>query len=125
MSHFFELRIYQVFPGKMDEWLNLMEKVIIPFQVSKGMVINGSFIENSFNQFYLNNDVRDMKTFDNRNKYIWIRRFENIKHRDDLYKKVYQSNEWLNNIGPKVEKLIDRNSISVHNITPTQMSVIK
>ena len=125
MSHFFELRIYQVFPGKMDEWLNLMEKVIIPFQVSKGMVINGSFIENSFNQFYLNDDVRDMKTFDNRNKYIWIRRFENIKHKEDLYKKVYESNEWLNNIAPKVEKLIDRNSISVHNITPTQMSVIK
>ena len=25
MSAFFELRIYQVFPGKMMEWLELME----------------------------------------------------------------------------------------------------
>lgn len=125
MSHFFELRIYQVLSGKMDEWINLMEKVIIPFQVSKGMVINGSFVENSFDQFYLNDEIREMKTFDNRNKYIWIRRFENQKHKEELYERVYQSYEWLNNIGPKVEKLIDRNSISVHNISSTQMSIIK
>ena len=26
MSAFFELRIYQIFPGKMDEWLSFMEK---------------------------------------------------------------------------------------------------
>ena len=125
MGHFFELRIYQVLPGKMDEWLHLMEKVIIPFQVSKGMVINGSFVENSFDQFYLNDQIREMRTFDNRNKYIWIRRFENQKHKEELYEKVYQSYEWLNDIGPKVEKLIDRNSISVHNISSTQMSIIK
>ena len=40
MSEFFELRIYQVFPEKMIEWLELMENIIIPFQVSKGMIIH-------------------------------------------------------------------------------------
>ena len=44
MSAFFELRTYKVYPGKMDEWLSYMEKSIIPFQVSKGMVIHGSFL---------------------------------------------------------------------------------
>ena len=39
MNEFFELRIYQVFQGKMIEWLELMENTIIPFQVSKGMII--------------------------------------------------------------------------------------
>ena len=53
MGEFFELRIYQVFPGKMIEWLELMEKIIIPFQVSKGMIIHGSFTENSFDKFHL------------------------------------------------------------------------
>ena len=53
MKSFFELRIYKVKPGKMKEWVELMEKVILPFQVSKGMVIHGSFIEKSFDQFNL------------------------------------------------------------------------
>ena len=44
MKSFFELRIYQVNPGKMKEWVELMEKVILPFQVSKGMVIHGRML---------------------------------------------------------------------------------
>ena len=40
---FYELRQYFVRPGKMDEWVKIMEEEIIPFQVSKGMVICGSF----------------------------------------------------------------------------------
>jgi hypothetical protein len=40
---FFELRHYKVKPGKMDGWVKIMEEQIIPFQVSKGMVICASF----------------------------------------------------------------------------------
>jgi len=40
---FYELRQYKVRPGKMAEWLKIMEEEIIPFQVAKGMVITGSF----------------------------------------------------------------------------------
>ena len=40
---FYELRQYLVRPGKMAEWVKIMEEEIIPFQVSKGMVICGSF----------------------------------------------------------------------------------
>jgi len=39
---FYELRQYKVRPGKMQEWLKVMEQEIIPFQVAKGMVITGS-----------------------------------------------------------------------------------
>ncbi len=39
----FELRTYRPMPGKMDGWVRVMEEIIIPFQVSKGMVILGSF----------------------------------------------------------------------------------
>ena len=40
---FYELRQYRVRPGKMAEWIALMEEEIIPLQVAKGMVISGSF----------------------------------------------------------------------------------
>ena len=40
---FWELRQYEIRPGKMDKWLEIMEDVIIPFPVKQGMVIAGSF----------------------------------------------------------------------------------
>ena len=40
---FYELRQYPVLPGQMDNWIKLFEEEILPFQVSKGMVITGSF----------------------------------------------------------------------------------
>ena len=40
---FFELRQYRMRPGHEENWVKYMEEVIIPFQISKGMVILGSF----------------------------------------------------------------------------------
>ncbi len=40
---FYELRQYKVLPGQLAGWVKIMEEEIIPFQVSKGMVITGSF----------------------------------------------------------------------------------
>jgi hypothetical protein len=40
---FYELRQYKVRPGMLEGWVKIMEEEIIPFQVSKGMVITGSF----------------------------------------------------------------------------------
>ena len=38
---FYELRQYKILPGKMKEWVAMMETEIIPFQVAQGMVITG------------------------------------------------------------------------------------
>ena len=108
MSAFFELRTYKIFPGKMKEWLNYMEKTIIPFQVGKGMVIHGSFTLD-----------QDKET------YIWIRRFENKNHKEKLYNDVYKSDVWVNEIGPKVATLIDRDAIIVKNLKSTELSIMK
>lgn len=108
MSSFFELRTYKIFPGKMDDWLNYMEKTIIPFQVSKGMVIHGSFSVNGDNETY-----------------IWIRRFKNEEHKNKLYEDVYKSSEWINEIAPVVGKLIDRDAIKVQNLKATELSIMK
>ena len=108
MSAFFELRTYKIYPGKMEEWLNYMEKTIIPFQVSKGMVIHGSF-----------------SVQDDDETYIWIRRFKSAEHKDNLYEAVYKSDRWINEIAPIVTTLIDRDAIVVKNLQSTDLSIMK
>ena len=125
MSAFFELRVYQISPGKMDEWVSYMEKTIMPFQVEKGMVIHGSFIMDSSDQFALENGERVMNSEEKGNTYVWIRRFENQEEKIKLYKDVYESKEGLVNIAPTVAKLVDRNSILVQNLSSTPLSVMK
>ncbi len=102
---FYELRQYQIRPGKMEAWLKYMEETIIPFQVAKGMVITASF-----------------KGEKDDSVYVWIRRFESEADRERLYTAVYQSDEWKNVMSPIVGELIDRSTINVQRIVPTRMS---
>ena len=105
---FYEFRQYKMVKGKRKEWVKYMEEVIIPFQVSKGMVILGSFVDE-----------------EDENLYYWIRRFKNEKERERLYKAVYQSDRWKDEIGPKIPSMMDRKGIVVKRIIPTGKSVIQ
>ncbi len=105
---FFELRQYRTRPGKRDEWVRFMEEVIVPFQVSKGMVITGSFCGET-----------------DESVYIWLRRFESEEERERLYEAVYQSDVWKNDIGPRVGELIDREQIKVTRLEATPKSVLR
>ena len=40
----FELRQYRIKGGQRERWVKLMEEGIIPFQISKGIVVIGSFV---------------------------------------------------------------------------------
>ena len=104
---FFEIRQYRCFEGQRDRWVKFMEEVIIPFQVSKGMVVFGSFV---------GTDEDDL--------YVWIRRFESEEERERLYEAVYQSEEWLNEISPQVPEMLDRSRIVVTRVEPTSRSVM-
>ncbi len=103
---FYELRQYKIHPGKMDEWVKVMEQEIIPFQVSQGMVITGSYRGET-----------------DESVYVWTRRFENEEQRAALYKAVYESDHWKTKIAPRVPELIDRAGIVVTRIVPTPKSV--
>ena len=105
---FFELREYRTLPGQRENWVAFMEEEIIPFQVSKGMVILGSFTGEEEDDLY-----------------IWIRRFESEAQREKLYEAVYQSDRWVNEIGPKVPQMLDRDKIVVRRIEATPRSVIQ
>ena len=105
---FFELREYRTQPGRRQDWVDYMEQVIIPFQVSKGMVILGSFVGQEEDDLY-----------------IWIRRFEDEAERVRLYEAVYESDTWKNEIGPKIPDMMDRSKIVVRRIEASSRSVIQ
>jgi hypothetical protein len=104
----FELRQYRTHPGQRDKWVQYMEEKIIPFQVSKGMVIVGSFV---------NEEDPD--------SYVWIRRFESEQDRERLYKEVYESDYWKNEVAPEVPSMLDRDKIVVTRLNPTPKSVVR
>jgi len=105
---FYELRQYRMRPGQRDNWVKCMEEEIIPFQVSKGMVIMGSFVGEEDDGLY-----------------VWIRRFENEEERKRLYREVYESDYWKNEIAPKVPQMLDRDAFEVKRIVATPKSAIQ
>lgn len=105
---FFELRQYRTRPGQRERWVKYMEEEIIPFQISKGMVVIGSFVGQEEDDLY-----------------VWIRRFESEEERVRLYKAVYESDTWKNEMAPKVDEMLDRGKIQVTRIVPTSRSVIR
>src|ERR1700751_5036874 len=105
---FYELRRYKVLPGKMDEWVKIMEEEIIPFQVSKGMVICGSFSGETDDSVY-----------------VLLRRFESEAQRETLYKAVYDSHYWKNNTPPRVPNCLDRSAAVITRIVPTAKSTMQ
>ena len=105
---FFELRQYRTKPGQRENWVKCMEEEIIPFQVSKGMVIVGSFVGEEEDDLY-----------------VWIRRFDSEAERKRLYEAVYESEYWKNEIAPKVPEMLDRDKIKVTRIQATPKSVMK
>jgi hypothetical protein len=105
---FFELRQYRTKPGQRERWVKFMEEVIIPFQISKGMVVAGSF------------------TCENEDDlYVWIRRFDSEEQREQLYQAVYQSDFWRNEVAPQVETMLDREKTVVTRVVPTPKSVLR
>jgi hypothetical protein len=103
---FFELRQYTIKPGKMDEFVRLMEDEIIPFQVAQGMVINGMF-----------------RGEQDETKYVWIRRFENEAEREELYKKVYESDVWKTTFLPRAREMLEKAEVT--RIVPTKLSAMQ
>lgn len=105
---FYELRRYQIEPGRRDEWVQLMDSKIVPFQQSQGMDIIGTFL-----------DEADPDVF------IWMRRFENEEQRVAQYKAVYESDTWTQEIAPVSGALLRREHITVTRLVPTPTSALK
>ena len=105
---FFELRQYRTKEGKREAWVKMMEEEIMPFQISKGMVVVGSFV---------GQEEEDL--------YVWIRRFESEEQLERLYESVYESDHWKNDLAPRVGELLYREKIVVTRLEATPKSVIQ
>ena len=103
-----ELRQYRMKAGQKQNWIKFMEEEIIPFQVSKGMLVAGSFTG-----------------LEEEDLYVWIRRFENEQERKRLYEAVYESDYWKNELSPRVGDMMDRSKIKVTLLEATSKSVIR
>lgn len=108
MSAFYELRQYSVLPGKMDEWVRVMEEEIVPFQVSKGMVITGMY-----------RGEEDDSVF------VWTRRFESEAQREELYKAVYESDFWKNDMSKRTPDYLDRSKMVITRLVATPKSPVR
>jgi hypothetical protein len=108
MIMIFELRQYRIKDGKRDQWVKLMEEQIIPFQTSMGVVVVGSFVAQEEDDLY-----------------VWIRRFENETERQRLYKEIYESDFWVNEIKPQSSQMLIRESIINTVLEATPKSVIR
>lgn len=105
---FFELRQYRTLPGQREQWVRFMEEKIIPFQISQGMVVTGSFVGEQEDDLY-----------------VWIRRFDSDEQRAALYAAVYESDYWKNEISPQVGQMLDRSRTVVTRIIATPKSVMR
>lgn len=105
---FYELRQYSINPGKMDAWIELFDKEILPFQVARGVVVAGSF-----------------RGEEDESVFVWIRRFDSEAERERIYKAVYEDPAWTGDIGPRVGELMDRSKIQVTRLTATPASVLR
>lgn len=104
----YELRQYRTRPGQRDRWVKFMEEVVIPFQISKGMVVIASFVGEEEDDLY-----------------VWIRRFDNEEERKRLYEAVYESDTWKNEIAPQVGEMLDRSRNVITRLEPTSRSVLR
>ena len=104
----YELRQYQATPGNRAALVKMMEEEVIPFQISKGMVILASF-----------------EGEDNPDAYVWMRRFKDEEERRELYRAVYKSDEWTNDLSGRIAPLLIEEAIKVTRLTPTPKSPLQ
>jgi hypothetical protein len=104
----FEIRIYPVREGGMEEWVEFMRTKVAPFIESKGMKVEAMF-----------------RGVEDPNKYVFIRSFKDQTHREDLYKAVYESDDWQENYKPTVRRLVDVENAVIHIVQETEGSRLK
>ena len=106
---FFELRQYRIKPGQMERWVKFMDEKIVPYQVTKGMIVVGNFVATEED-----------------NLYIWIRRFESEAQRQEAYQATYKDGDWAEEFAPLVDEMLDREKgLTVTLMAPTPGSIIR
>ncbi len=105
---FFELRQYKIKGGQRDNWVKFMEEKVIPFHVSKGIIVVGSFTSP-----------------EQKDTYVWIRRFESEEQQKWYSKQVADSEYWQKEVVPYINEWNDRSAMVVTRLEATPKSVVQ
>jgi hypothetical protein len=85
----------------MDQWVSIMEDIIIPFQEGCGMLITSS------NRGFVEAPGTREALAEPDSTYVWTRYFSSEAQREALYAKVYGSTYWTETVGPIVPECVD------------------
>lgn len=80
----------------------------MPGQLAHGVVIVGSFVGQKEDDLY-----------------VWIRRFEDEEHFATFNATYYGSDEWKNELRPRVQEMLDFPSMVITRLEATPKSVIR
>jgi hypothetical protein len=103
----FELRMYHIQPGQRDAYVKFFEEEVIPSQITHGIVIVGSLV---------NQEDED--------QFVWIRDFDSEEERERINATYYESEHWKNTLFPRVQEFMVWEKMQVIQLQPTPMSVI-
>jgi hypothetical protein len=104
----YEIRRYQTRPGRRAEWVEYMDSVVVPYFTDRGMDIVGLFVDEA-----------------DPDGYVWIRRFEDEDDRTARCADVYESERWVNEIGPVVHELLEIDQSVITSVVPTSASALQ
>ena len=96
----YEVRVYRINPGMMEEFVRFMGETLVPYEERMGMQILGHFVAED--------------------TYIWIRTFQDMATQTRLSDEMHATEEWRQKIVPHVGQYIDE--IEVFFTTPTYYS---
>ncbi|ASP37716.1 hypothetical protein CHH28_03080 [Bacterioplanes sanyensis] len=103
MTDLLELREYQIKPGQLDAFLQLMRDTILPYQRAQVMEV-------VFTSHWCDEQGQDW--------FVWQRRYRDEAHRQQLFEQVY-NDWWIEHIRPQVFELIEADTVRVRLLTPT------
>lgn len=103
----FEIRVYPINEGCMDEWVAYMDDTIAPYVAAKGVEVVGMF-----------------RGIEDPNLYTWIRRFEDDAARKAQSASIYDDH-WVTAIKPNVRRMVDVANVTVHVVQGSPASAIK
>ena len=98
----YEVRVYRINPGMMEEFVRFMGETLVPYEERMGMQILGHFVA------------------EEENTYIWIRTFQDMATQTRVSDEMHATEEWKQEIVPHVGQYIDE--IEVFFTTPTYYS---
>ncbi len=101
-----EVRLYKI-RDEVDRatYIEFFEGTILPYATRKGMKVLGQFW-----------------SAEGENTFVWLRSFESMEARKQVYEAYYESDEWKETIGPKARSMVESTNIKL--VEPTALSAI-